>query len=339
VIFVIAKWLAGSTHNAAVRHLAWTIAFTGVCALPLCQAISFALHEVTARAPFPPAPAEQTSVHHVGPPTDPGVCPSTPGTSFQRAIMGWVVLAVWMSGTIWTLTRAGVAKWKLQQWRAQSQPYQPGPVEFDDRGIRPLPIGEVDLRIALQDKPVVPITWGARNPVILLPASARAWSPSRLFAVLLHETGHIRRFDNLTQQLALLTCAIHWFNPLFWKSARLMEAEAEIAADDYAISRGMKPSRYATELLALASQLTAQPRIFPTFAQTSMVDSLGLEQRLRAVIHPGTCRGPASCRSVTALLGVITGFVVALALLTPSAVASLKAHTMVTASCCLPAPR
>ena len=90
--------------------------------------------------------------------------------------------------------------------------------------------------------------------MILLPKGAEDWSDARLHTVLCHELGHIRRYDNLAQVFAALTCAIHWCNPLFWGCARKMEAEAEMAADDWAILQGIKPSRYAAELLELATQ-------------------------------------------------------------------------------------
>src|SRR5687767_3401500 len=86
--------------------------------------------------------------------------------------------------------------------------------------------------LPLGDSPSVPITWGARRPVIMLPKAAQDWTQFRLTSVLTHELSHIQRFDNLTHTMALIACAFHWFNPLFWRAAKWMEAESEIAADD-----------------------------------------------------------------------------------------------------------
>ena len=106
-----------------------------------------------------------------------------------------------------------------------------------------------------------------------------------MVAVLEHELGHIRRFDNLTQRLALAVCAIHWFNPLFWLAARRMEAEAEVAADDFAILRGMKASSYAAELLGIAAPLRLSGGSC-ALTQTAMVKSLTLEERLERILDP-----------------------------------------------------
>ena len=47
----------------------------------------------------------------------------------------------------------------------------------------------------------VPMTWGLRRPVILVPAGSAAWSEATKRSVLLHELGHIRRGDCLMHLL------------------------------------------------------------------------------------------------------------------------------------------
>jgi len=50
----------------------------------------------------------------------------------------------------------------------------------------------------------VPMTWGLRRPVILVPAGSAVWSEETKRSVLLHEQGHIRRGDCLTHWLGRL---------------------------------------------------------------------------------------------------------------------------------------
>ena len=60
----------------------------------------------------------------------------------------------------------------------------------------------------------MPVTCGIVRQVVLLPEDADQWSISMRRIVLLHEFSHIKRRDCLTQTLAQVACALHWFNPL-----------------------------------------------------------------------------------------------------------------------------
>jgi len=51
-----------------------------------------------------------------------------------------------------------------------------------------------------------------RNPDA---AEADDWSDEQRLVILRHELGHLRRRDNWTNLLALLVCALHWFNRWF----------------------------------------------------------------------------------------------------------------------------
>ena len=46
------------------------------------------------------------------------------------------------------------------------------------------------------------------------------------------ELAHIERFDCLTQFVALLACAVYWFNPLAWMAAHRMRVEVEPSEED-----------------------------------------------------------------------------------------------------------
>jgi hypothetical protein len=67
--------------------------------------------------------------------------------------------------------------------------------------------------------------------------------------VLLHEVAHVRRFDCLTDTIAQLARAMHWYNPLMWAGVWRMHIERERACDDAVLSVGVRPSIYAAELL------------------------------------------------------------------------------------------
>jgi len=312
-MLALTQWLTRYITNAAVRHSAWTGAFACVALFPFFGATTMW--------------REWTSAVQCAPDGPPGIWRPTLSDS-----LGYLLVGGWFAGTVSTLGRALLGRWMVNGWRTQGRDYRQ---EISRLSGTSLPIDflqNVELRLAVGDNPQVPITWGVKKPVVLLPRSAEEWGPSRLTAVLLHEWGHIRRYDNLTQFVVLMTCAIHWFNPLFWYSARRMEAESEIAADDFAILRGMKPSNYAKELLDLASQIAAKPATF-TFAQTAMVKLFTLEYRLHSIIDSNARRGPINCSSLIGIMGVLIGVMLAITFLTPRLSSSLSSKTVVAPNC------
>jgi beta-lactamase regulating signal transducer with metallopeptidase domain len=116
----------------------------------------------------------------------------------------------------------------------------------------------------------------------------------------------------------MLLCAVHWFNPLFWRAARRLEAEAEIAADDFALMRGVKPSSYANELLAIARRLSGVARVCAV-GHTAMARSSALEERLMAILNPNTRRGGFGLLTFARTAAVLLSLSVAVAFAAPRA--------------------
>jgi beta-lactamase regulating signal transducer with metallopeptidase domain len=299
-------------RNAAARHLAWLVAFSSVWLFPAYAAMSVVAWE-----------------------NDAVPCSTAPPISTTRLAVICVVLIGWAGGAIFTIARAMMARRMVNQWYVRSSDYQEA---LKRRHLPELPAlfpKNTEVRVSLHAELMVPITWGVRKPVVLLPTQASEWESSRLTAVLLHEVAHIRRFDNLTQLFALLTCAFHWFNPVFWHGSRIMEAESEIAADDFALLRGVKPSNYAEVLLSLDAQLS-HSTAHSVFAQTAMIKPFTLEHRLLTIINPNAARGPIRLLSLVPAVAILLGAILTITILTPRVNASL--HPKVPASpSCLPA--
>jgi beta-lactamase regulating signal transducer with metallopeptidase domain len=294
LILFLAKAITQRFSHPALRHLVWTMSFGSILIFPLLQ---------------PKATAPSNHVHTTA--CSAGNCPTSNGAISR------ILLTVWSAGSLFVLGRTFLAWRTLNRWRSRSATCI-APSENLAEALR-----GIELRIAQEQEPAVPITWGFRRPVILLPQNSMTWDNARISAALWHELGHIRRLDNLAQLLALLTCAIHWFNPLFWHASRQMEAAAEMAADDFALLSGVKPSTYAAELMAIASGLHGERRC--AFAQTAMVKEFTLEDRLRSIINPSLARtGPAiQTRAKVAL--TVAG--VSLGLLIPTSAVASRLHT------------
>ena len=136
------------------------------------------------------------------------------------------------------------------------------------------------LSVRLSYEQVIPFVAGIRRPVIVLPDSALSWSDSRFRTVFLHELAHVRRGDAIVQVLVDVTLALHWCNPLIWWGARRVRAECELACDDLALTTGVPPTDYASELVQLARSLPAsRPRAALAFARIGT-----LETRIRGVL-------------------------------------------------------
>ena len=93
--------------------------------------------------------------------------------------------------------RSGAARWPTSAARGRGRAGHPRPV-----------------RLAITRELAVPVSWGLRRPVVLLPAAARRWDAERRRVVLRHELAHVRRGDYAGHLLIELACALHWPNPL-----------------------------------------------------------------------------------------------------------------------------
>jgi len=97
-----------------------------------------------------------------------------------------------------------------------------------------------------------PQMWGFIRPTIMLPKEAVLWDYDKKLAVVMHELGHIRRYDWLVTAIVKITCAIFWFLPPVWWLAHKLYQQAEIASDDFIFRLRDKHILYAESLLAFA---------------------------------------------------------------------------------------
>jgi len=168
----------------------------------------------------------------------------------------------------------------------------------------------------------MPMTWGAwpgRPARVLLPAAVERWSAERVRAVLLHELAHVKRHDCLTQLVAQLACAVHWFNPLIWVAGHRMLIERERACDDLALSAGQRPSRYAQHLLDIAHRSRAP--MLAAAAGVAMARRSGMERRLLAVLDETRSRRALSRSAITFSAAVV------MAVVAPVAMVSAQSQT------------
>ncbi len=156
-----------------------------------------------------------------------------------------------------------------------------------------------------------PMTWGIINPVILIPTSALNWDEELIKSTVLHELAHIKRRDWLTQQLAWCVCAIYWINPLTWKTLDYLHCSAETAADDMALSTGLKKIHYAENLLNVAKGLCRFKH--SNYASLSITGkSSELANRITAILNPKGIHTPVSGKPLFLTLTLILFFLLPL---------------------------
>ncbi|MEZ5286114.1 MAG: M56 family metallopeptidase [Vicinamibacterales bacterium] len=107
----------------------------------------------------------------------------------------------------------------------------------------------------MTDEVAGPLVTGLGRPAVLVPPACADWSDACRQATLLHELSHVRRRDIHAQLLAQLLCALHWFDPLAWLTARALRVDRELACDDQVLCCGVQPLEYARELVAMAASI------------------------------------------------------------------------------------
>jgi beta-lactamase regulating signal transducer with metallopeptidase domain len=198
-----------------------------------------------------------------------------------------VVLLIWAAGALTVLTRLVLASARV--WRIARRA---------DRVTDPVWISLVDdlrgqiglrsqVRLLRTERVSMPATWGIFRPVVLLPAVSEDWSAECRRIVLLHELSHIKRRDCLTQMLAQIASALHWYNPLAWSASRQLRVERELACDDGVLEAGTRPTDYAGHLVTIAASFESVSFASP---MTVAMACSQLESRVRSILNPNISR-------------------------------------------------
>lgn len=311
--------------SAATRHLVWRLAFFGLLALPVLGALTPAwrvqlpVPEEAVSRMAAPLPVIERAPEAPPPPAAP--VPDEQPTVAEPYLsdLPWraLVLSLWLTGSLAVLAPLAVSLLRVRWQRRRARPVS------DAAWIEVLDGARAGLRLRREVELVeggeaaMPMTWGWRRPVVLLPAGSCSWPASRRRAVLLHELAHVARGDYLTQLVSELARALHWWNPLVWMAARKLRLESEHACDDQVLTAGAKPSDYAGDLLDIARSLRALRATAP--AGLAMARPSELTGRLLAVLDPRRNRRSLSRRLAFPAWLAAACVVVPLAALAPAA--------------------
>jgi beta-lactamase regulating signal transducer with metallopeptidase domain len=314
VHFAMRRWT-----SAAGRHLALTLVAAGLLLLPPLAAV-LPTWDVAVRLAKTSDPARVGTRARVARPASgfsdlpaaaASIQQSTPSAP-AHAQVSWAAasLTLYIAGALLLLIHLVMQRLAVKRLARQA-------IELDDPEWRSLflecarTLGvERPVRLLRSCDRTMPMAFGTRSPVILLPAVADTWSDDRRRAVLLHEVAHVGRYDCLTQMLAAVACAVYWIHPGVWWIARRLRVERELACDDRVLTAGTHAREYAGHLLELAHTLGGgrAPALVVSMARPRQ-----LEGRMLAVMDV------ARNRAVPGLRTRLAGLAIAAVLILPLA--------------------
>ncbi|WP_165864348.1 M56 family metallopeptidase [Capsulimonas corticalis] len=331
--------------SASTRHVVWAAAVAGVLVLPILSLtlpswnVAVARRHATAPAVSvqavrdsapetatkrPPSPeAASSAVDQSSAPIAAASAAPEPVAVAPAARHGfsipWALLitAVWMAGFALALGRIAMGMRRVNRaWRG-SRPLDPETQEIADSARQAMRVRRrVAARQASEESGVVvPITWGALHPVVLLPPQSGNWSAECRRAALLHEFAHVRRGDWVTQTAARLAGALYWFHPMVWIAARQARETSELACDDCVLHAGVRPSDYAQRLLDVLRSLPegANPRT----VAIAMALPRETEGRIQAMLAPGVNRRQLGRKKLIAAAGAGLALLIPVSILRP----------------------
>lgn len=149
-----------------------------------------------------------------------------------------------------------------------------------------------------------PLTYGALNPVILLPEDMERGDETALTYILTHEYIHIRRFDSVSKLVFAAVLCVHWFNPLAWVMYVLANRDLELSCDEQVMDTlgGREKASYA---LTLINMEETRSRCFSFYNHFS---KLAIEERIEAIMKYKKTSMLALALAVALVVGATTAF-------------------------------
>ena len=147
-----------------------------------------------------------------------------------------IALLLLAAGVVGRLAWLGLGLWRLGRYRRHSKPF----------GVRD------GCSIFVSEEVSSPVTFGARRPVILLPAGFPELDPAMQQAILCHEMLHVERRDWLFAVTEELVHAVFWFHPAIWWLLGEIQLAREQAVDRAVVERTQARDEYVDALLAIA---------------------------------------------------------------------------------------
>lgn len=156
--------------------------------------------------------------------------------------------------------------------------------------------GVREFSVLCSDRTIVPVTLGARKPVIILPEHfCDVMNEETLVSVIGHEVAHIARRDfaiNLICELISLPISFH---PLTYLVKREIERAREVACDELVTEQLLAPRAYARSLVRVANATAPHAEALVL----SILDGNILEERIMKLTNARTRISQRLGRAIT----------------------------------------
>lgn len=233
------------------------------------------------------------------------------------------LFVVWLLIAAVRVGRVGLSFLRLCQLRRNSLPLAP---EYELR-LRRLagdcPIKR-KVRLGGLTEIGVPMVVGLLRPVILFPQKlVEELTADEFELILLHELGHVRRWDDWTNMGQKLAEAVFFFNPAILWVGRRLNLEREIACDDHVVSVTQESRTYAVCLARLA-ELTLMPRR-PGLAPGAIFSKKQIVSRVELLLKRKRNANPQFSKvGLLAPLGILLAAIIQCLVLSPVIAVSKK---------------
>lgn len=160
------------------------------------------------------------------------------------------------------------------------------------------------IKVLQSDRLTTPITVGFVRPQIILPTLMNMNDEQLLRHVLTHEYYHIRRFDALWKLIMVFSLCIHWFNPMVWVMAILINRDLELTCDEMVVRHfgASKKKSYAYSLINMAEQQNRIALLFSGFSRNAV------EERIKAIMKFKKSSIISICTSIAAIFLIAITF-------------------------------
>ena len=156
------------------------------------------------------------------------------------------------------------------------------------------------IQIAFLKDAIVPVTFGFRYPVILLPETLRRDNEKCNLAIH-HELTHIRQKDFFTHAVVLITQMLFWFHPLVHRLKKELVDYREMRCDSMVLSgKHVSRKKYASLLLELLPMPVVNRELSINMAQ----ESSNLKKRIQMITQQNRIK-PIPKRASFAIFGAI----------------------------------
>ncbi len=174
--------------------------------------------------------------------------PVQPG-QFQSLPWQKMAIAVLAFGVVGRLAWLALGLLSLMRLRRSSVAIAPQPAAVEDAAL----VVGARAMFRVSSRVQRPVTFGLRQPVVLVPEGFLEFAPAEQSAIACHELLHVARRDWLRTLAEEVVCAVLWFHPAIWWLVDQIHLSAEQVIDRHVVRLLGDRRSYLQALLRLAA--------------------------------------------------------------------------------------